>query len=352
MAEQKIISTGTRDTVIDALRTAAILAVILIHTSSRTIESVYMNLPQVSWGLFLNQVSRFAVPLFFLISGFVLELSHSDDIGYLSYLKKRISKIVLPYVFWSFVYYYFVYTRHSMGFLTTLIGGNSSYQLYFIPPLMLLYLIYPLFHMGYRWISKWWVILILTMMQLWLLYLDYYPRSISMFDPLRITLLNYLYFVLGMIFCQHTEQIKALVQKAKYLWILIPAALAGYVYYEGYSRYLSSWNYVDFYSQWRPSIFFYTLSLFCGGYYWLNKLNSKYDILSKLANYSFFVFFVHVVILEKVWIIFKDYLFRESMSVTVRQLWFDPAFFAITAVISFFIAYISHKIPWLSKLTG
>ena len=343
---------NNRDNAIDALRTAAILAVILIHTTSRTIETVYMNLPQVPWGLFLNQISRFAVPLFFLISGFVLELSHRDDLGYFSYLKKRISKIFLPYVFWSFVYYYFVYTQHSMGFLTTLIGGNSSYQLYFIPSLLLLYLIYPLLHKLYGWISRYWILLILTGLQLVLLYLDYYPRAIVMWDPLRITVLNYFYFVLGMVFYHHTEQIKAQVRKMKYFWPLVPAVLGLNVYYEGFSRYLSSWNYVDFYSQWRPSIFFYTLSIFCGGYYLLSKLNAKYDLLGKLANYSFFVFFIHVWILENIWTLFKDYLFKANLSWTVRQLWFDPAFFAITAVTSFLIAYAAHKIPWLSKLTG
>jgi hypothetical protein len=239
-----------------------------------------------------------------------------------------------------------------MGFLNTLIGGNSSYQLYFIPPLMLLYLVFPLLHKLYRWITKWWVVLILTCLQIWLLYMDYYPRAISMWDPLRITILNYWYFVLGMIFYHNTDRIKAIVNRVKYLWPVITAALGGYIFYEGRSRYLTSWNYVDFYSQWRPSIFFYTIVFFGGGYYWLGKLNSKYDILSRLANYSFLVFFIHVLVLEKIWLLFKNYLFIGNPETTVRQLWFDPLFFTLTAGISFLAAYIIHKIPWISKLTG
>jgi surface polysaccharide O-acyltransferase-like enzyme len=333
-----------RDSAIDALRTVAILAVIMIHTTSRTIESVNMNLPKVDWSLFLNQAARFAVPLFFLISGFVLELSHRDGTGYFVYLKKRLSKIFLPYVFWSLVYYYFVYTTHSMQFIYTLIGGNSSYQLYFIPPLLMMYAIFPLLHKWYGWISRWWMLVILSGSQVWLLYLDYYPRAIVMPDPLRITLLNFGYFILGMVFYHHTDRIKNWVNKLKYFWPVIPTVLAGVVYWEGRSRYLSSWNYVDFYSQWRPSIFFYTLSVFGGGYYLLSKLNVKYDILSKLANYSFFVFFIHVMILEKVWMVMGKF--------NVTGVWFDPVFFIITAATSFLIAFMAHKIPWLSKLTG
>jgi surface polysaccharide O-acyltransferase-like enzyme len=335
---------NTRDKAVDALRTAAILAVIIIHTTSRSIESVNMNLPKVDWALFLNQASRFAVPLFFLISGFVLELSHRDGISYVTYLKKRISKIFLPYVFWSLIYYYFVYTTHGMQFIYTLIGGNSSYQLYFIPPLLMLYAVFPLLHKWYKWISKWWTLLIICGVQVGLLYLDYYPRAIVMPDPLRIAVLNYAYFILGMVFYHHTDKIKFWVNKAKYLWIFMTAMLAGFVYYEGRSKYLTSWNYVDFYSQWRPSIFMYTISLFFAGYYWINKLNNKYDILSKMANYSFFVFFVHVLILEKVWILIKG--------AGVTHIWFDPMFFGIVTAISFTTAYLAHKIPWLSKLAG
>jgi surface polysaccharide O-acyltransferase-like enzyme len=348
--EEKIIP--GRNRAMDALRTAAILAVILIHTTSRTIESVYMNLPKVPLSLLLNQVSRFAVPLFFLISGFVLELSYRDDIGYFTYLKKRAGKIFLPYVFWSFIYYQFVYTQHDMGFLQTLIGGNSSYQLYFIPPLLLFYLIFPLLHKLYRWISKWWVLVILIGTEIGLLYADYYRHAIVIPDPLRITVLNYLFFVLGMVACHQTDRILAIVRQLKYFWPVITAVLAGYIFYEGGSRYLASWNYIDFYSQWRPSIAIYTLVLFAGGYYWFTNLKYKENILTRMSGQSFFVFFVHVWVLEIIWKLFIKYLFADSPATMVTQVWFDPLFFGLTAMISFSAAYLIHKIAWVSKLTG
>jgi len=352
MPEIKTGNNPGRDRSMDALRTAAILAVILIHTTSRTIESVYMNLPKVPLSLFLNQICRFAVPLFFLISGFVLELSYRDDTGYFTYLKKRAGKILIPYIFWSLIYYHFVYTRHDMGFLQTLIGGNSSYQLYFIPPLLLLYLIFPLLHKFYRWISKWWVLAILAGAEAWLLHADYYRHAIVMLDPLRIAVLNYLFFVLGMVACHQTDRILTIVRRLKYVWPVITLALAGYIFYEGRSRYLTSWNYIDFYSQWRPSIAVYTLLLFAGGYYWFTNLKSKENILTKLSGQSFFVFFVHVWVLEIIWKLFVKYLFVGSPAPIVTQVWFDPLFFTLTAMISFSAAYLVHKIPWLPKLTG
>ncbi len=254
------------DTAIDKLRTIAILAVILTHTSSRTLEMVNFNIVAVPWTLILNQSVRFCVPLFFLISGFVLELSYKPQTGYFSYLKKRLGKLFLPYIFWSAVYYYFVYTVHHSGFLSTLVNGSSSYQLYFIPSLLLFYLVFPLLHRVLGWLGKWWVFLILTAVQLWLLYLDYYQRGISLFDPLRICLLNYQFFIIGMLAARNTDRLKYWAGKIRYMLLIMPVLLVAYLFYESRSRYLASWNYIEIYSQWRPSIFALTVSLFVGGY--------------------------------------------------------------------------------------
>src|SRR5258706_27456 len=58
-----------RDLAIDSLRTISILAVVLIHTTTRTLEASGYDLNSFSLTLILNQLSRFAVPLFFMISG-------------------------------------------------------------------------------------------------------------------------------------------------------------------------------------------------------------------------------------------------------------------------------------------
>jgi surface polysaccharide O-acyltransferase-like enzyme len=63
---------------IDSLRGLSILAVLLIHTTTRTLEASNFNIVGFSWTLFLNQIARFAVPLFFLISGLVLEISYKE----------------------------------------------------------------------------------------------------------------------------------------------------------------------------------------------------------------------------------------------------------------------------------
>src|SRR5260221_11166343 len=91
----------TYNPALDALRVISILAVVLIHTTTRHLEITHYDLVHTTFTLLLNQLSRFAVPLFFLISGFALEMSYKEDISYFSFLKKRLSKIFVPYIFWS-----------------------------------------------------------------------------------------------------------------------------------------------------------------------------------------------------------------------------------------------------------
>lgn len=151
---------------IDLLRVISIFAVILIHTTTKTIQTTGGDLRLVPWTLFLNQSARFAVPLFFLISGFVLELSSQGDLNYWTYLKKRLSRIFIPYLVWSTVYYFFVYRDNSLSFPSVLLSGAAAYQLYFIPALLVFYLIFPLLHRYYRFLSNVLVLIILGILEL------------------------------------------------------------------------------------------------------------------------------------------------------------------------------------------
>ena len=342
----------TYDQAIDILRIIAILAVIMIHSSTRTIETTGNDLLRIPWTLFLNQISRFAVPLFFMISGFVLELSYSFNTNYFEYLKKRFSRILIPYVFWSFIYFFFVYKNHSLGFLSSLFGGNASYQLYFIPSLLIFYIIFPFFHKLNKIFANKWVLITLGLLQIFLLSLDYYFHSIHLVFPLAVSLLNFYVFILGMVASHNQGKVKEFVEKRRVLITAITLAFVFYVFFEGKILFYKTSNYLSFYSQWRPSVFLYTLFLGGGLYYVFNKLKINQSIVKTLAGLSFFVFFVHVWVLEFLWKNVGLNLFQLTEGNIARQLWYDPAFFFLTGLFSFTIAFLIHKIPFVSKITG
>ncbi len=336
---------------IDILRFISILAVVLIHTTTRTLEINKLSVTDVPWTLFLNQVSRFAVPLFFMISGFVLELSNSANINYFQYLKKRLSRIFIPYVFWSAIYYYFVYTHHNISFVHALAIGSSSYQLYFIPTILIFYLIFPLISRLYNILCNKWSMLALGVIQVIILAQDYYIHPLTFQYPVNIALLNFYVFLLGIVASKHQESLVNFIKKWKLL--LIPATIvsAFFVFFQGDTLYLGTHNYYVFYSQWRPSVLIYTVLLGSTFYYLFSKNFFHLRIIQAISKLSFFVFFIHVIVLELLWYKAGIFLFQANPQIT-RQFWYDPLFFLIVAGFSFGVAYAVHRIPYLSKITG
>lgn len=326
------------------MRAIAILAVIAVHTSTRVLEATLFNVQGFTFTFFINQAARFAVPLFFMISGFVLELNYPFHSNYLSYFKKRFSRIFLPYLFWSAIYYYLIYTTHTINFGNTLLYGAASYQLYFIPTLLIFYILFPLVHILYKFIANKWVMISLGIVQLALLYQTYYVRPLSIPYPFAIALLNYYPFLLGMVASRHQDFLQK-ISKWKILSGILFAIFATIVFLEGKTLYLKTHNYLYFYTQWRPSILLYTIVTAILLYSLFNKQNLNEKIIKTFSKLSFFVFFIHVIVLEQFWnVIGKKIIGGEII--------FNFLFFFAVAGVSYLIAYVVHKIPYLSRLTG
>ena len=87
------------------LRIIASFAVIVLHVSSPIVVN-YSNSSLSSWfaSNFFDSISRFCVPIFVMISG-VLLLGKSEEIHV--FIQKRVKRILLPLMFWTFVYLFF-----------------------------------------------------------------------------------------------------------------------------------------------------------------------------------------------------------------------------------------------------
>lgn len=329
---------------IDALRVISILAVVLIHTTTRTLETSGYQLNNYLLTLFLNQFARFAVPLFFLISGFVLELNYDDKLNYFGYLKKRLNRIFVPYVFWSAVYYLFIYNQNHDNFIRVLLTGNASYQLYFIPTLLIFYLVFPLLHKLYKYIANIPVLIILGAVQMYLMHQDYVVHQFTFVDPIRISILGYFVFILGMVAARNKDWILKMATKFKYIFVIAVLASVLYVFEEGKNRYFQTYNIEAFYSQWRISVLIYTLAIAARLFYLFEMPKLQFKFIAEMSKLSFLVFFIHVIILEFAWNLFGKFVYAKPS--------FDILFFAIVSGVSFGLAYLIHKIPNLNKLTG
>ena len=95
---------------ISILRIIATFSVIVIHVSGPLVVK-YGQISNFDWNIanFYDSISRYSVPMFFMISGALLL---NKDYQLKDFLKKRLGKIALPFLFWSI--FYSLFNRYAL----------------------------------------------------------------------------------------------------------------------------------------------------------------------------------------------------------------------------------------------
>lgn len=342
---------------VDALRIIAILAVLLIHITTKTLQTLDHNVLIAPFSLLLNQVARFAVPLFFLISGFVLELNNRKVLSYVIFFKKRASRIVAPFLFWSTIYFFIGWgfdlkKLYTLSFLQDILYGTASYHLYFIPTLILFYLTFPILHSLIKILKNPFVLGCIVVLQTALQFKDYYYGQLNIHQDLRIAILSISMFILGMIASCHKEGIFVFVKKYLIFFVLSLFFLLAIIFFHVRNLTLVKHTAGYIYNQYGPLNYLYTVLFALVFFYMFERTQFLRKIFIALSKLSFFVFFIHVFILNFLWdnaVIFFIKIYGKQI---LTNIWFDPLLFALIAVFSFTIAYFIHKIPNAYKITG
>jgi surface polysaccharide O-acyltransferase-like enzyme len=136
---------------INNLRLIALYAVIVLHTSA-VLLALYGKVPFEDWFAadFYNGLVRFAVPVFVMITGALL-LHREYELG--DFLKRRLSRVVVPFLFWSMVYIAYSWYNEEITFdadpwtniklVLHLLKYGSSYHLWYVYMLIGLYFVIP-----------------------------------------------------------------------------------------------------------------------------------------------------------------------------------------------------------------
>ena len=136
---------------INNLRLIALYAVIILHSTS-VLLSQYGKVPAADWWTadFLNALVRFAVPVFVMVTG-ALSFQKEYEIGF--FLKKRLSRVVVPFLFWSLVYVWYSWYNEEIVFGADVWANvkqvlhqlkyGSSYHLWYVYMLIGLYFFIP-----------------------------------------------------------------------------------------------------------------------------------------------------------------------------------------------------------------
>ncbi len=137
---------------INNLRLIALYAVIILHATSPLLMQ-YGKVSMTDWWMadFLNAMVRFAVPAFVMVTGALL-LNKEYEID--DFLKKRLGRVVVPFLFWSLVYIWYswyndeiVFTSDAWADIRLVLHNlkyGSSYHLWYVYMLIGLYFFIPI----------------------------------------------------------------------------------------------------------------------------------------------------------------------------------------------------------------
>ena len=307
----KMSHTNSKNQKIQILRAIAICAVVAIHTE-----------PPYLFGILARSFVNFAVSMFFFLSGYLTKLEYDD---WFSFFKKRISRVVVPYIFWSlsWVLYGFIVSRHYDHLLFQLLTGQCVYPYYFVFVYVQFVLFTPwisrLIKSHYRWVG--WLIQPAA-----IVLLRYYGLEkhlgfsvlFSWFTP----------YYLGMILGNHILDYSLSRKKTIFLWFVSLVLSIG----EGLI-----WNHLGNYdlatTQESISNCLYSIACMLLAYHYINddnltiQNNFVNNLLILLGDCSFGIFLIHAFIILIVarsplyqHLFFPLYVFSADEKSLARQL--------------------------------
>ncbi|HYC56929.1 MAG TPA: acyltransferase, partial [Candidatus Binatia bacterium] len=149
--EDRIAGSGVRVQSIDVLRGLAIVAVIGLHMSWTMLEPLAL-LHAETWPVILLHLACIVgAPMFLAMSAAAMSLRYREPFGgwaaYLDFVRRRALRLLPAYVVWSIVTA--IYTDPALvarpgRVVSLLVNGSADAQLYFVPMLFELYVLWPL----------------------------------------------------------------------------------------------------------------------------------------------------------------------------------------------------------------
>lgn len=186
----------------DRLRNLATLLVIVIHVSGSVAQGNTQYDTFFWWsGNFWDSLGRPSVPLFVMLSGFLL-LGKDYELG--DFLRRRFSRVVVPALFWMLIYSYYNFrAKGSPATIGEAVRGIVErpvhYHLWFIYLIIGLYMIYPILRPWIRSAQErdYWYFFACCILGTWVYKILWVFFGISIGVYFELFTNNCCYFVLG-----------------------------------------------------------------------------------------------------------------------------------------------------------
>jgi peptidoglycan/LPS O-acetylase OafA/YrhL len=291
-----------RDLSFDVFRGVAIIAVVALHV-------VYLGGYWSPRFLFCCQLFNFGVPAFIFISGYWMAKKPIRSLqDYKTYLIKRLSRILIPYFFWSFLL--LAYAAISTGdvnmqkIIFKLLTGRASFPYFFIILIAQFYVITPLLQYINRKRYGLMLVLIVNVISLLLRYLsklhfNYWFPSVSLFYSWII------FYEIGLLVGGFDSKIFA---AKKGLLFILPALLGCLLISELEGIIILS-KYDNFHfaaHALKYSAFMYSVCVIFGFLSVREYFHHWPKLLVTIGYYSFGIYLIHVPVLTRVVGVLKE----------------------------------------------
>ena len=330
----------------DLLRIISAFSVILIHVSAEYYYNIKIENKKWKIAFYYNGISRFGVPMFFMISG-ALFLGRNISLNIIIF--KYILRLSICLIIWSFIYaiYNIKLSRNNIEkIFLKFISGHfhfwylySTIQLYILTPFLKEIIKSNLLENLIK-ISFLFTFLIPNLDKLKI----YLPRILSEISALFYSKLNFekfkgniFYFMLGY-YLKKKKRIVSKNQNLIYFMGILGFFFTTIILYN--LCFKKKEKLLLFFRPENLNILFYSISIFVLFKEKFNNLSLNIKIVSKkISNYTFGIYLIHPLIIEK---ILKNFYFSYFRL-------FIPLKTLIVFILSLLFSIVLKHLPFLGK---
>ncbi|OEU41369.1 hypothetical protein BGV40_15325 [Methanosarcina sp. Ant1] len=329
---------------INYLRAVAIIAVLIIHTTDDT--AAVKKLTELTFSLmYIEELVRFAVPMFVFVSGFVLYNKYKSELPMKEFYKKRFMAILIPYLIFSIIYdivnahlgLFPIITLNSV--ITSIFNFNASGHFWYFQLILTFYIFYPAIIAYYEIIKEYFGIYTFIALFLSILIMYLLGSFIPSFEFTLGTPFKYLiYFLFGIYLNDNYEQTCRILESISLKKIILLVILI--ISLPFFSMFLcvdprcgtQISNFIPYYYQLTlisTHLLHMCIFIFC--LYLVLLYKPRIRILQKIGEYSYGIFLVHA--------IFHNFLIIDifpRFSISPTSLTYYIILFTVMLVMSYY----------------
>jgi peptidoglycan/LPS O-acetylase OafA/YrhL len=359
---------------LDVIRGLAFLAVVYQHIIGGytqrhdiSIEDAFML------GMVFNLV-KFAVPAFVFVTGVTLFYNYYEKLNYVTFMRKRVVDIFIPFVIWTIIYYLYIHREHlnwDLLYLLKSVGREliipaSGYHLWYIVMIFQFYLLFPLLLILFKWcaarISYLKIITGAALIYGILMWLssDYLMRQHESFPYLLEKLVKYrslnglmyfFYFLMGAIAALSLYKWRDVLSKLLPLNIMLFIIAYIWVGYELVAGSPARIN-LNYATSLKPSMFVFTVLHMLLLYSYSVKTAAVKSYISKflsyIGHYSYGAFLVHVLAIHLIFRAMNHLEIRPDLNYLIMSF----IMFVVVSLVSVGVTVLISYIPYAKLLIG